>query len=198
MSGDIRERSATVDKSERDMRQEWETPDDFFGVVDEEFRFDIDVCATAQNAKCVVHISPEMDALAPGTRWLWPGEGQLKPNTGSITRAWCNPGFAKPEPWLRKACFEATRGPFGVVVVMALVAPSTKWWRNWAMKASAIRLLTSSHPDNKRFKSRLQFKPPKGVEESSNDRENCLIIFRQNPHNLPPRIWMWDWTKDLP
>lgn len=31
---------------------EWETPREFFEELDREFRFDLDVCARPENAKC--------------------------------------------------------------------------------------------------------------------------------------------------
>lgn len=41
----------------------WETPQDFFDKLDDIFHFDIDVCATADNAKCSVYYTPEDDGL---------------------------------------------------------------------------------------------------------------------------------------
>lgn len=178
----------TTNTQERDLRQEWETPQNFFDVVDAEFRFQIDVCATFENSKCETsYLGLDRDdlifrdALSLDTNWFSSG----------IQRAWCNPGFANPGPWLSRAELETnfSGSPDRVVVVMALISPSTKWWRDWAMRASEIRLLGGK---------RVQFVAPEGIEQSSNMRENCLIIFRPNPHNLLPRIWTWDWTKGLP
>lgn len=36
----------------------WETPQDLFNMLDDEFHFDIDVCATSENAKCSKFFSP--------------------------------------------------------------------------------------------------------------------------------------------
>lgn len=163
---------------EHDLRQEWETPQDFFDVVDAEFGFDIDVCATSANTKCSHFIGLQGNALDICVRWYDPYEG------GGT--AWCNPGFTNIGPWMEKAYAEVIGGDTTVVVVMALVSPSTKWWRDWAMKASEIRLLGGK---------RVQFVAPEGVKQSSNARENCLIIFRPNPHNRKPDIWTWDWTE---
>lgn len=41
----------------------WETPQDFFNKMNEEFHFDIDVCATPQNAKCKKYFTINDDAL---------------------------------------------------------------------------------------------------------------------------------------
>ena len=172
-------------QTDSEARQEWETPDDFFRVVDEEFQFQIDVCATAENAKCDDYIGPMgdegaimIDALYSGTPWL----------PSHLRRAWCNPGFAEVYPWMEKAYSEAQQAYDAIVVVMAIPSFSTKWWRDWAMKASEIRLLGGR---------RVQFKAPPGIKQSSNSRENCLVIFRPNSHHLPPHIWTWDWAKDL-
>lgn len=167
-----------MDTQERDLRQEWETPQDFFDVVNAEFNFQLDAAATADNAKCGGYITLEVDALCPSTYWV------IHENY----RIWLNPGFSDVGSWMEKAYFEVQESPSAVVVVMALVSPSTKWWRDWAMKASEIRLIGGK---------RVQFKAPPGIKQSSNARENCLIIFRPNPHNQPPRIWTWDWTEGV-
>lgn len=45
----------------------WETPDEFFAFLDGLFRFDLDVCATAETAKVKRFISPEQDTFK--TEW---------------------------------------------------------------------------------------------------------------------------------
>lgn len=171
---------------ERDMRQEWETPTaantahwknpmPFFDVLDAEFGFQIDVCATLENRKCISYIGPEEDALGSESPWIYPREH----------RAWCNPGFSDPDPWMAKAHEQAQSHPDALVVVLGLPSLSSDWWRDWATKASEIRLIGGK---------RLQFVPAPGIKKSSSMRENCLFIFRRNPHNLPPHIWTWDWT----
>jgi DNA N-6-adenine-methyltransferase (Dam)/AT hook motif len=51
----------------------WSTPQDFFDHLDAEFHFTLDVCATAENAKCPRYFSPEQDGLAQdwGTAIVW-------------------------------------------------------------------------------------------------------------------------------
>ena len=163
-------------KRETDPRQEWETPTaahtahwkrpmPFFDVVDEEFSFQIDVCATRANSKCAEYIGPVdeenssacmIDALYEKTPWF----------PGGIARAWCNPGFGDLRPWAEKAYEQTQSNPGTVVVVMAIISSSVKWWRDWAMKADEIRLIGGR---------RLQFIPAPGVKASSNMRENCLL-----------------------
>ena len=40
--------------------QEWSTPQAFFDEYNAQYRFDIDVCATPENAKCPKYYSKEI------------------------------------------------------------------------------------------------------------------------------------------
>ena len=42
----------------------WETPQDFFDKLNEEFCFQTDVCALPENAKCPKFYTPEDDGLS--------------------------------------------------------------------------------------------------------------------------------------
>ena len=57
----------------------WETPQDLFNMLDDEFHFDIDVCATSENAKCSKFFSPLDDGLSQdwqGVCWMNPPYGK--------------------------------------------------------------------------------------------------------------------------
>lgn len=70
---------------------EWETPKDLFDRLNDEFRFTLDVCATAENAKCSRYFTKEQDGLLHD----WTGE-----------TVWCNPPYGKGmDAWCRK-CYE--------------------------------------------------------------------------------------------
>lgn len=59
-------------------KQDWETPDELFQPLDEEFHFTLDVCATPENAKCPSYYTEEDDALIQewhGTCWMNPPFG---------------------------------------------------------------------------------------------------------------------------
>lgn len=42
----------------------WETPQDFFDHLNDEFHFNVDVCATPDNAKCDTYFTKENDGLS--------------------------------------------------------------------------------------------------------------------------------------
>ena len=44
-------------------KEDWETPQDFFDKLDEEFHFDLDPCADAENAKCKEYFTKEENGL---------------------------------------------------------------------------------------------------------------------------------------
>lgn len=57
----------------------WETPQGFFDRLNNEFHFDLDVCALPENAKCNEYYTPEQDGLSrpwKGTYWCNPPYGR--------------------------------------------------------------------------------------------------------------------------
>lgn len=44
-------------------KEDWATPQDFFDKLDEEFHFDLDPCADAENAKCKEYFTKEENGL---------------------------------------------------------------------------------------------------------------------------------------
>lgn len=57
----------------------WETPQDLFNMLDDEFHFDIDVCATSENAKCSKFFPPPLD---DGLSQDWQGVCWMNPPYG--------------------------------------------------------------------------------------------------------------------
>lgn len=41
----------------------WETPNDFFNKLNDEFAFNLDPCALPENAKCNKYFTPEQNGL---------------------------------------------------------------------------------------------------------------------------------------
>jgi len=106
-------------------RQDWETPQAFFDLLDEEFGFQLDVCATRKNRKLPKFFSPEDDAL----QQMWLG------------KCWMNPPYGKGiTEWVRKA-YEESRYAKTMVVALLPARTDTKWWHRYVMRASEVRLV---------------------------------------------------------
>ena len=102
----------------------WETPQDFFDKLNDEFHFEIDVCALPENAKCKKFYTPEMDGLSQP----W----------GGI--CWCNPPYGRDVWKWVAAGYAASVG--GATVVMLLPARTdTRWFHDWIYGKAEIRFL---------------------------------------------------------
>lgn len=130
-------------------RQDWETPQSFFNLVDAEFGFTLDAAASAANAKCEAHFTERDDALTQ--EW-----------TGSV---WCNPPYGRGiDRWVQKG-FESAQD--GALVVMLIPARTdTRYWHEYVMRASEIRLL----------RGRLVFGT--GEARANAPFPSALVIFR--------------------
>lgn len=102
----------------------WSTPQDFFNAVSAEFGpFDLDVCATPKNAKCVNYFNLAQDGLLQ----MWHGT------------IWMNPPYGRNiGKWVKKAYESSQEG--ATVVCLLPARTDTAWWHNWAIKGQ-IRFL---------------------------------------------------------
>lgn len=102
----------------------WETPQDFFDALKEEFHFTLDACALPENAKVEKYFTPDQDGL----RQEW---------TGTV---WCNPPYGRQiYRWVEKAWFSAKKG---TTVVMLLPARTdTRWFHRYIYGRSEIRFV---------------------------------------------------------
>lgn len=99
----------------------WATPQGFFDELDEEFHFDVDVCALAENAKCRSFYTPDVDGL----KQVWEGT------------VWCNPPYGREiGQWVKKAAES------GTTVVMLLPARTdTRWFHEYIYGKAEIRFV---------------------------------------------------------
>ena len=102
----------------------WETPQNIFNKLDNEFNFTLDVCALAETAKCKKYYTPETDGLKQG----WNGT------------CWMNPPYGRQiGEWLKKAYEESLKG--NTIVCLIPSRTDTKYWHDYCMKASEIRFV---------------------------------------------------------
>lgn len=105
---------------------EWETPQDLFDKLNDEFRFTLDPCSTHENAKCEKHYTKQEDGLTQS----WNGE-----------TVFCNPPYGREiSRWVEKAYMENKQN--GVLVVLLIPARTdTKWFHEYIYKKHEIRFL---------------------------------------------------------
>jgi phage N-6-adenine-methyltransferase len=99
--------------------REWSTPPAFFRLWDRLFHFDLDVCATARNAKCRSYYSKgALDRPWSGTCWM---------NA---------PYDRRLHHWVRKA-YESSRA--GATVVCLLPASTdSRWFHAYCVKGHVV------------------------------------------------------------
>ena len=128
--------------------QTWETPQDLFDKLNNVFKFELDVCATDETAKCNKYFTPEIDGL----KQEWRGT------------CWMNPPYGREiKKWIEKAYKESTKG--AIVVCLIPARTDTKYWHEYIFPyASEIRFI----------KGRLKF----GNSTNSAPFPSTLVIFK--------------------
>lgn len=97
---------------------EWETPPHIFKKYNDIYDFNIDVCATKENALCGSYFSEKNSCL--------------KPDWGGL-RCWMNPPYGRSiGKFVEKAYNESVKG--AIVVCLVPASTDTGWWHNFAMK----------------------------------------------------------------
>lgn len=99
----------------------WETPQELFDSLNQEFHFDLDVCAIPDNAKCDEFYTPEQDGLSQ----QWTGV------------CWCNPPYGrKIGKWVKKAAESKA-----TVVMLLPARTDTKWFHDYIIPNAEIRFI---------------------------------------------------------
>ena len=133
---------------------QWETPQDLFDKLNDEFDFTTDVCALPENAKCSYFFTPKEDGL----KMAWAG------------RCWMNPPYGREiGKWVQRAYKEVQRG-VPIVVCLLPARTDTKWWHEYVMNSAEIRLI----------KGRLKF----GGSKNSAPFPSAIVIFKQTSEPL--------------
>lgn len=132
---------------------EWETPQALFDELDKEFHFDLDVCATNENAKCVVYFGLDNGVDGLTTPWEMPW---------GTARVWCNPPYSDIKSWCKK-CSEHN----GTAVMLVPARTDTKWFHEYCYNKPGVEI---------RFiKGRLKF----GNSKNSAPFPSMIVIFRK-------------------
>lgn len=101
----------------------WETPQDLFDKLNNEFQFTLDVCATPENAKCDKFYTEEQNGL----KHPWKGA------------VWCNPPYGRGiGQWVRRALFASVSG--ATVVMLLPARTDTKWFHDYIYKRNNVEI----------------------------------------------------------
>jgi site-specific DNA-methyltransferase (adenine-specific) len=130
-------------------KDEWPTPFETFASLDCRFHFQLDPCATAENAKCKKFFTKEDDGLIQNWKKY---------------RVFCNPPFTRGQAgkWARKAYEAAQVG--ALVVLLVPARTGTKWFQDWVQsKADELVFL----------RGRLKF----GDAENSAPFDSAIAVY---------------------
>lgn len=127
----------------------WETPQCLFDKLNSKFHFDIDVCATKENAKCKKFYTKKQNGLLQE----WKGV------------CWCNPPYGREIiKWVRKASISAKNGT--TVVMLIPARTDTKWFHDYIYKKDNVKI--------KFIRGRLKF----GNTQNSAPFPSMLVLFK--------------------
>ena len=126
----------------------WSTPQDLFDQLNEEFDFNLDPCASANNAKCAQYFTKEQDGL--------------KQNWGQ--RVFCNPPYGRGiGKWVEK-CSEEAKKDNTLCVMLLPARTDTRWFHDFIYNKAEVRFL----------KGRLKF----GNSKNSAPFPSMVVIFK--------------------
>lgn len=156
-------------------RNDWQTPQELFDLLDVEFCFTHDTATPADNplSRSENHLVPftEEDNAFTKDLYGW--------------TAYCNPPYGRGiGEWVE--LWKKWRGQGSTVVALVPAAPDTEWWKNAYENASEIRLLSG----------RVKFiNPETGKPDGSNTTGSTVFVFTQTVR--PKTCYLWDWRTYL-
>lgn len=106
-------------------RDDWESPNDFYQMLNRIYLFTLDPAASKQNAKCAKYYTVDDDGLSKD----WQGES-----------VYINPPYSQNKKWVSKALFEASK-PETTVVVLIPARTDTVFWHDYIMKATKVHFV---------------------------------------------------------
>lgn len=129
---------------------EWETPQDLFDKLNQEFHFTLDPCADAQNHKCARYYTKEEDGLSQD----WSRE-----------IVFCNPPYGREiEAWARKCFTEVYAGDCRCAVLLIPARTDTKWFHAYVYRKAEVRFI----------RGRLKF----GGAKDNAPFPSMIVVFR--------------------
>lgn len=133
----------------------WNTPQDFYNILDEEFNFTLDPCCLPHTAKCDTFFTPETNGLVQD----WGGHS-----------VFVNPPYGRDMlPWIIKG-YEESQKENTKVVMLIPARTDTQWFHDYCVRGE-IRLL----------KGRLKFVNDDGEVGNSAPFPSMVVVFGNEP-----------------
>lgn len=130
-------------------KDDWETPQEFYDRLDEEFGFTLDPASSDENHKCEKHFTKKEDGLLKS----WQGE-----------TVFCNPPYGRQiAPWVEKG-YRESRDEDTMVVMLLPARTDTRWFHDHIYGKAEIRFI----------KGRLKF----GDSKNSAPFPSMVVIYR--------------------
>lgn len=140
---------------------EWETPEHIISWLAERFNFDLDPCASKENAKCYDFFTKEDNGLFLN----WHGRG--------FRCAFVNPPYSDIAKWIEKCYLESEKGMTVVLLIPARV--DTRYWHDFIFnKAKEIIFI----------KGRLKFNNHKNPATFP----SAIIVFKKRLFCMKPKV----------
>lgn len=146
------------------MNDEWETPQNLFMQLDQEFHFSIDLACDVSNKKCPIGMTENDDLLK------WSIEECHADIVGFL-----NPPYSNPFPFIKKA-YELAKHI--TVVCLVKCDPSTRWW---AIFYDHDKQQPREGVEIRYFPKRIKFVPPPGFtgKDTGPSFPSALIVMRK-------------------
>ena len=144
----------------------WQTPKDLFDAINEEFRFDLDLCASDDNTLC--------------ENWYTKEHSVLNTELNCFEAGFINPPYSQTSLFLERAAQQANKHNL-TIVALVNANTDTQWFGEAVKSANEVRLLTG----------RVGFVKPNGEKANGNPKGQCLIIWR-GKSKTPCQITMID------
>lgn len=131
----------------------WDTPQDFYNKLNDEFHFTLDPCAADFSAKCLKYYTKEEDGLVQD----W-----------SHDVVFCNPPYGRETiKWVKKAHSEWKKG--ATVVMLLFARTDTVWFHDYVYGQAEIRFI----------RGRLKF----GDGKNSAPAPSMVVVFNNPLHS---------------
>ena len=141
---------------------EWETPQNLYDRLNNEFQFDYDICASHENTKVkTFYATKDQNSLNYDWSMLLKDENNFAPFI------WCNPPYSKIGEFVKKAYEESLKGC--TVVMLIPSRTDTKYLHDYCIYGQ-IRYI----------KGRLKF----GNSKNSAPFPSCIVVFSRRNNLL--------------